>query len=95
MKESKWIYFTDQMWSGKTKRFYVHAKHGDFKLGEIKWYSSWRKYAFFPESHTVFEPTCLSDISDFIKGLMAERKAVKTFVDRTGFDLVDAVPETR
>jgi len=34
-------------------------------LGIIKWYANWRQYGFYPESGTVFEKTCLADISDF------------------------------
>lgn len=44
-------------------------------VGRIAWYGAWRKYAFYPEPNTVFEPTCLRDITTFIEERMAERKA--------------------
>ena len=47
----------------------INIKLGNI-LGIIKWYSSWRQYCFFPESNTVFNKDCLSDIEDFIRGLM-------------------------
>jgi hypothetical protein len=46
----------------------------DTKIGTIKWYPSWRCYSFFPESHTVYEKTCLQNIADFIIALMDLKK---------------------
>lgn len=43
-------------------------------LGFIKWFPSWRKYAFYPETDTVYENVCLKDIANFIEQLMVERK---------------------
>lgn len=43
-------------------------------IGQIKWYGSWRQYAFFPSQNTVFEPKCLRNIIDFIQARMAYRK---------------------
>ena len=37
------------------------------KLGEIRWFPSWRKYCFYPWTDTVYEETCLRDISQFIE----------------------------
>lgn len=31
----------------------------------IKWAGNFRKYAFFPENLTQFDPNCLRDIADF------------------------------
>ena len=50
-------------------------------LGVIKYYANWNKYAFFPEGDRVFEETCLTDILDFMRKLMEERK--KELKDRT------------
>ena len=78
-KESKWIYFekvTPEK-PRKTDIFKVVAKADNFVLGEIKWYPSWRCYAFYPTGNTVFELTCLQDITNFVKSLMSERKNKK------------------
>lgn len=72
---AKWITFTEVPTSKKTKTFEINAKEGGYKLGVVKWYASWRKYSFFPEPNTLFESKCLQDITDFMNGLMEERKS--------------------
>ena len=47
----------------------INVKLGNI-LGIIKWYPSWRQYCFFPESDTVFNKDCLSDIENFVQELM-------------------------
>lgn len=87
--KSKWIKFIDytepkKNKSGKivgypkTKTFLIRNKDNDFVLGIIKWYGPFRQYSFFPEPNTVFEKTCLGDITKFIIALMEERKRIKT-----------------
>ena len=46
-------------------------------LGRVKWYSSWRQYCFNCEDQIILAKSCLADIVDFIKQLMAERKSRK------------------
>ena len=75
---SKWIEFKD--WgdsdSGKTRIWGVVSKDTPpVKLGEIKWFSRWRKYAFFPCTDTVFEEECLRDISFFVEQVTREHRA--------------------
>ena len=36
------------------------------ELGEIKWYASWRRYAFYPKENTIHERDCLRDIAQFL-----------------------------
>ena len=43
-------------------------------IGFIKWCKAWRKYAFFPSYNTIFEQTCLQDITDFLKELKDKHK---------------------
>lgn len=38
-------------------------------LGVIKFYPNWRQYSFFPEYETVFEKTCMQDITNFMIAL--------------------------
>lgn len=55
------------------------------RLGVIKWFGRWRKYVFEPYAETVYEETCLREISQFIeeetksqrKTAAAKRKAAK------------------
>lgn len=74
---SKWLRFSYEGTTGKTEWYHIYSKEGDHNLGTIKWYSSWRKYAFFPNPNCVFEKTCMQDITDFLTQLMNERKNSK------------------
>jgi hypothetical protein len=65
-KISKWIMLVTESYTGKTYVWIVIAKEGNLVLGCVKWFGRWRGYAFFPENNTVFEPTCLMDITEFI-----------------------------
>ena len=78
---NKWITFqvvpTD--FSRKTGIWDVVTKGGKKEvgglvLGRISWWSGWRKYAFFPSGNSLYEPTCLRDIAQFIDEQMAARK---------------------
>ncbi len=59
--------------SGKTAIWLVTAKGGDW-LGEVRWFSRWRKYSFFPYPSTVFETTCLSELAEFLKDRTREQR---------------------
>jgi len=61
----------------KTSAWNCCTRQGDI-LGEVRWFSGWRQYCFFPtvELATVFSAGCLDNIRQFINALMAERKAV-------------------
>lgn len=68
MSEPKYIQFVDAGYSssGKTKVWDVATKEdSEDLLGQIKWFGSWRCYAFCPYDKTVFEKTCLRDIANF------------------------------
>jgi hypothetical protein len=53
----------------KTKTFdCINNKSGAI-LGNIKWYSNWRQYCFFSSDNTIFNSSCLEDISYFLKQL--------------------------
>lgn len=58
----------------------VFNKHdGDF-LGEVKWYSHWRKYCLYTSdtyfTH-IFEETCLRDTADFIEARTKEHRKAR------------------
>lgn len=57
----------------KTKIWYVH--NGIHRLGEIKFFPQWRKYAFYPSTMVILEEDCLRDIAEFCE---IETKKYKT-----------------
>ncbi len=57
----------------KTARFFVLSEKGE-GLGKIAWYGPWRRYTFSADDTTLFEPTCLREIAQFLDDLMAERR---------------------
>ena len=74
--EGKWVAsaFEGISDTGKTHRMAILSKESADRLGEIRWYGAWRKYAFFPDDGTIFENDCLRDIAVFIERLMSNRK---------------------
>ncbi len=65
--ESKYLYF--QMANKHNPASWivdVIADDGDVKLGQIRYYAHWRQYAFYPEDGTVYEKTCLTEITKFV-----------------------------
>ena len=51
-------------------------RHWGDKLGEVRWYGSWRQYVFFATAEgAVYSAGCLADIQDFIAQLMKAREA--------------------
>jgi len=53
--------------SGKTRIWAVRNLQGLAILGVIKWYAPWRRYAFFPQSGTLYDAGCLKEISTFLE----------------------------
>lgn len=74
----KWIEFTIQSHTGKTKVYNCYNPEYESFLGQVKWYNGFRKYSFFPEANIVFETQCLKDITSFLDALMVEHKLLKT-----------------
>jgi len=75
----KWIRFI-RVWRQrvKTKVFMVNPKNSDYELGEIRWYSPWRHYCFFPTMRfeTVHSDRCLLSISQFLTALNLEHRKI-------------------
>lgn len=66
---AEWIEFVEQPRDAReTSYWVVYPKDpkGGHRLGEVKWWGAWRRYCFFPAPETLFEPTCLRDIADFL-----------------------------
>lgn len=74
---SAWIEFTEAGWSasGRTRIWRVEPKQVSGCIGEISWYSPWRRYCFFPIANSVFEEQCLRDIAKFCEDQTAAHKA--------------------
>ena len=61
--------------SKKTFQINIENKNDFEILGEIKWYSGWRRYVFIPVNNdVVFDSSCLKDITKYIDDLMEARK---------------------
>ena len=85
--DGKYIYFKlAKKQNAKTSIWDIFAKDSEIKsgitphdilLGQVRWYAQWRQYGFYPEEGTVFEKTCMTEITDFIKNLNVEQRNKK------------------
>jgi len=69
MEESKYLEFKIVGGTGKTVTVNVLSKLHGFKLGTVKWYSTWRQYCFFPATKTIFNRNCLREVADYVSEL--------------------------
>ena len=58
----------------KTEVWQVLSTRRNTVLGWIKWHGAWFRYAFFPESNTIFDAECMSEIIKVLNILMNERR---------------------
>ena len=65
MSTGTYIQFIEGTPKPKTNTWEVVTRRGRAVIGEIFWYSPWRKYCFFPQPNTVYEWTCLREIAIF------------------------------
>jgi hypothetical protein len=61
----------------KTDVFTV--RNGDEPLGSIAWFSPWRRFVFFPVANTLFDASCLTEITSYITDLMLLRTPGKKY----------------
>lgn len=69
VKRYKWIEIveTGKSKTGKTFIFDIVNKNNlDVSLGQIKWNTGYRKYAFYPIEGSYYEEDCLINIADFL-----------------------------
>ena len=73
---ARWIRFAQVENPGRLTKVWqvITVEHGEF-LGEVRWFTSWRKYCFFPAPSTIFEQDCLRDIADFCETVTKQHKA--------------------
>lgn len=43
-------------------------------VGQVRWYSHWRKYTFYPAPESTFDPACLREIADFCENRTEEHR---------------------
>jgi hypothetical protein len=82
---AKWVMFHPQPQGRKKTRIWhvttLPMDRGDpcHDLGEIRWHAPWRKYAYFPDASTLYEPDCLEDLASFCRGQTKKHyEALKT-----------------
>lgn len=51
--------------SGKTLLWRVDSATYSDPLGSISWHTPWRRYAFAPREYTIYDASCLREISEF------------------------------
>ena len=73
--EGKYISFSKAEKQNPSTWTYTVQSNDGYPLGTIKWFASWRQYAFYPEQETVFEKTCLAEITEFCMILNTRQKA--------------------
>lgn len=71
---SKYLKFVEAPAKPKTRCFWVVNKLDNHHVGNIGWFSRWRKYAFFPLPGMVFEEDCLRDIAGFVADLTSQHR---------------------
>jgi hypothetical protein len=55
----------------KTSAWECKNIHSGTVLGEVKWYSGWRQYCYFPIIQAIYSAGCLRDIDNFMGQLKA------------------------
>ena len=51
----------------KTEKWKVLSVMGSHELGIVSFHPAWRKYVFWPEKNTIFDPACLRELADFVE----------------------------
>lgn len=64
------FYYHGTTKSGLTKMWSV--LNNSVSLGQVKWFSNWRRYTFYPGVGTTFDGECLTEIADFLKAATQE-----------------------
>jgi len=67
--KGEWLSFkiNERRHGAKTDTWEVWSLNEANHLGQVRWYTPWRKYSFFPASGTVWEQDCLRSIAVFLE----------------------------
>jgi len=68
-----YLKFKEEKDTGKTKVFGVFNLTGE-RLAQIGWFPGWRRYTLTAKRNTIWDSSCLKEITTFIDNLMEERK---------------------
>lgn len=68
--------------TGKTKTFTVNSLSNGVALARISWFPSWRRYTLQPASSTVWDASCLTEVTEFLDKLMKERDPAQKKLER-------------
>jgi hypothetical protein len=79
---NKHIVFMPKETPTQTKLWVVWNTLAGCPIGEVKWYTAWRHYCFFPYNGSVFSDRCMKRIWEFVKSQnesrdMERRKIVR------------------
>lgn len=69
----KYIHFVEIPTSRKTSVWSCYNNRSGDELGQVRWYSRWRQYCYFPVAQAVYNVGCLNDIVHFITQLADQR----------------------
>lgn len=53
----------------KTPIYHIWSIKNKCHIGEIKWFSRWRKYCLYPDLDTIWDEKCIKDILEFLEKL--------------------------
>ena len=62
----------------KTRKWQVISAIGGDVLGEIQWYSPWRRYVLLTKNNPIFDTNCMTAILEFINSQMTYYREEKT-----------------
>lgn len=65
----KYIHFCELSGTGSVLRYLCINNRSHDRIGVVGWYSAWRRNCFYPDPETIFDCSCLDDISHFMKQL--------------------------
>ena len=79
-----WVQFEEvetktktKVWDAYSARDKVRGDDGYAELGQVRWWSWWRRYCFFPKASTFYDVRCLGEIAGF-----CERETIKHHQNR-------------
>lgn len=65
-----YLHFNKLPFDGRiTDKYSVHNNQNGVRIGHIRFYPQWRKFVFFPESETFYDPGCLKELAIFMDDL--------------------------
>jgi len=81
--QTKWLYFRKHKrgFKKKTDIYDIYNKESNTIIGQIRWYSGFRQYSFFPCPDTVYEKTCMADITAYLVKIGEEHKDQQRIID--------------